>query len=1263
MEISTPVKDNSPWLDKPVFSFWPKFTIEHLLIASILIIAVITRLYNLGARDISFDEVNHVVPSFELYTGQGYVHNPITHGPLQFHLIAASYFLFGDSDFSSRIPSAVFSILTIAFILFAFKRYLGRVGSLVAGTLYLISPMILFYGRYARDEALLGLFGVMLFFYIFFYLEKGRSSSLLIIAALLSLQMTTEETAYIYTAILLIFLGVLFLEDVSRKHWRRRKDKQAFSFAMAALILLAGLGVAASAMEAKANSTTQPFKSAALQSLLPVYQATLIACVALAAIALVVIIYTLLKGLGWNKVKEIRSFDLLLLTFTLILPTLTAFPVKFLGWDPIDYSQAGLIHTSIILVLMTLIAIVVGLLWKPSLWLTSAAIFYAIFTVFYTTFFTNGQGFFTGIVGSLGYWLSQQSVNRGTQPWYYYLFLQLPMYDYLGVAGLILGAIYAGRHKLYSMFPGIAPIAQPAEQPLAEVAAEPIDTAETEIVENVAAEGEALSESSGEPIETEENAPRRLPVMAFFVYFSVMSLIAYSIAGEKMPWLTYYIDMPILLGAGWGIGYLIESVPWPRLANRKGLFALLLAPIFLVSLFMAIGILVGPNKPFQGTTLDQLQTTSTFLFSVLACGLSAWGVLTFLHDWASRDLWRLLGSAFFLVLAILTAHSSYQANYLNYDYATEFLVYAHGAPGPKQILSQVEEISERTTGGKDIKVAYLGDNLYPYWWYFRDYPNKMWIKDDVSKELLNYPLVIADDTTLSKTQSILGDNYVQYDYKRLWWPMMDYMNLTPERVWNAVRDPQMLEALWDIWFNKDYTLYGTLTNNKNLTLATWQPSSGMHFFIKKDIVSQIWEYGSSPVASTTSNVDPYANNYVELSADAFFGQAGTGNGQFADAHGIAVAPDGTIYVTDSNNNRVEHFTADGQFINAWGTLGSVDEGTALDGTFKEPWGIAVGPDGSVYVADTWNYRVQKFSADGKFLAKWGVPGQGESPNAFWGPRGIAVDLVGNVYVTDTGNKRVVVFDANGNYITEFGSYGSDPGQFDEPVGIAVDNNGVVYVADTWNKRIQAFAPDGTGKGFTFSRMWDVDAWDSQSTENKPFLAVDTDGHVYASDPAGYRVLEFTSDGQIVRVWGQYSSGIDGFGNPVGVALDGAGHLWVMDSTNSYALRFSVVASNTVGLGDLPALPTSQTPLSFDSSTNTLVDADHVAYYQLDASMKIWVPVVPESVSKMFSEALYPIQDASGNWTLKTKDNTTVYEWNANTLTWQLLAPVQATTTN
>jgi Predicted membrane-bound mannosyltransferase len=1261
MENSPTVDNQSSWLDHPVFSFLPKFKVEHLIIALLLIVAVVSRFYNLGQRDMSHDEVNHVTPSYDLYQGRGYVHNPVTHGPLKFHLVAATYFMFGDSDFTSRVPDAVFSVATIAFILLAFKRYLGRAGALIAGLLFLISPIMLFYGRYFRDEAFLGFFGVVIFYLVFSYLEKGKVSSLLWLAAMLALQFTSEETAFIYTAILLLFLGVLFLKDVGQQHWKDKRNKNLFAYAMSLVIFLAGLAVVAAAMEAKAHSTTQPFNNTFLQGLQPVYHTVLLVSLGLAVVSVIVTLVSLFIGLGWKMVKGLRSFDLLLVTFTLVLPLLTAFPIKFLGMDPLDYSGTGLIHTSIVLVVMTLIAIFVGLAWDPAVWLSGAAIFYAIFTVFYTTFFTNGQGFFTGIVGSLGYWLSQQSVNRGTQPWYYYVLLQIPMYEYLGAIGLILAIVYAFRHRLFSTLPGISPAMQPAVEvetstdeqlPLPEVSSE-----ET-IPSEMSSGDEIPPEAALQQAEPELVVSKRVPVMALLAFCSIMSLIAYSMAGEKMPWLTYYIMMPALLGAGWGIGYLVETIPWKQLANRQGLFAGLLTPIFLVSFFMSIGSLMGTTRPFSGTNLDQLQATSTFLFAVLAFFLSGWGLMYFLREWKGKDLARLVLAAFLLILTVLTARSSFQANYINFDNAKEFLVYAHGAPGPKEILSQVEEISERTTGGKNVKVAYLGDALYPYWWYFRDYPNKMWYKDNLTKDLLNYPLVIADDTTLTKAQSILGSDYVQYDYKRLWWPMMDYTNLNWTRIKAVFTKPQMLEAIFDIWLNKDYTLYGTLTNNQNLTLATWQPSAGLHFFIKKDIVNEMWQYGTVPAATAPVATDPYANNVVTLTPDLFFGAAGNAQGQFNDAHGIAVAADGSVYITDSGNNRIEHFSASGAFINAWGTAGSVDNGgNAPGGTFKEPWGIAVAPDGSVYVADTWNYRIQKFTADGKFVSMWGTPGQGETPAAFWGPRGVAVDQKGNVYVTDTGNKRVAVFDGNGNFITEFGSYGMDSGQFDEPVGIAVGKSGNVYVADTWNKRIQVFSPDASGSKFTFARAWNVSAWGNQGTENKPFLAVDEAGNVYVADPVGFRVLEFSSEGQIIRTWGQYSSGIDGFGNPVGIALDSAGHVWVMDSANSYALRFSLTSVSMIPSDEIPAIPTANVTLSYDKASSQLVDPANTPYYVLDTTSKLWVPIVPASVSSMFKTQLLPSQDALGNWVLKTSDGAVVYQWDAASLTWKLLSPI------
>ena len=117
MENSSSPESTNLWLDKPVFSFFPHFKIEHLIITILLVVAVISRFYNLGQRDMSHDEVNHVVPSYQLYQGEGYRHDPVTHGPMQFHLIAATYFLFGDSDYASRVPSALFSVATIAFIL------------------------------------------------------------------------------------------------------------------------------------------------------------------------------------------------------------------------------------------------------------------------------------------------------------------------------------------------------------------------------------------------------------------------------------------------------------------------------------------------------------------------------------------------------------------------------------------------------------------------------------------------------------------------------------------------------------------------------------------------------------------------------------------------------------------------------------------------------------------------------------------------------------------------------------------------------------------------------------------------------------------------------------------------------------------------------------------------------------------------------------------------------------------------------------------
>jgi len=110
------------------------------------------------------------------------------------------------------------------------------------------------------------------------------------------------------------------------------------------------------------------------------------------------------------------------------------------------------------------------------------------------------------------------------------------------------------------------------------------------------------------------------------------------------------------------------------------------------------------------------------------------------------------------------------------------------------------------------------------------------------------------------------------------------------------------------------------------------------------------------------------------------------------------------------------------------------------------------------------------------------------------------------------------------------------------------------VADTWNQRIQAFQPDEQDQ-YTPFRSWDLQAWYGQSLDNKPYLAVDGEGRLFASDPEGYRVLEFSVQGEAVRSWGDFGTGITQFGMPAGIAVGPDGEIWVVDTGNSRLMRF------------------------------------------------------------------------------------------------------------
>src|SRR5690606_1157989 len=171
-----------------------------------------------------------------------------------------------------------------------------------------------------------------------------------------------------------------------------------------------------------------------------------------------------------------------------------------------------------------------------------------------------------------------------------------------------------------------------------------------------------------------------------------------------------------------------------------------------------------------------------------------------------------------------------------------------------------------------------------------------------------------------------------------------------------------------------------------------------------------------------------------------------------------------------------------------------------------------------------NHRIQKFTLDGEFAGAFGRSGSPavDDPTGglglFFGPRDVVLLPDNRLLVTDTGNHRLQMLDRDGNFISNVGSFGNQPGQFNEPVGLAAAPDGSIYVADTWNGRIQRLSAELLPVG-----EWRVEAWGSQSINNKPYLDTDSGGRIYVTDPEGYRVLVFSPTGAYLNRFGQFGT--------------------------------------------------------------------------------------------------------------------------------------------
>jgi DNA-binding beta-propeller fold protein YncE len=302
-----------------------------------------------------------------------------------------------------------------------------------------------------------------------------------------------------------------------------------------------------------------------------------------------------------------------------------------------------------------------------------------------------------------------------------------------------------------------------------------------------------------------------------------------------------------------------------------------------------------------------------------------------------------------------------------------------------------------------------------------------------------------------------------------------------------------------------------------------------------------------------------------------------GSGVLSGAESISVSPGGKVFVADTGNGRIQRFSNGGTTEIEWGEYPGA-------GVPDVPTGIAIDGSDNVYITKQATNQIQEFAENGDLLGEYGTGGSGDGQLAH--PQALAIGTDNYLYVADTNNERIQKLDLSGNYVTQWGSFGDcstscSDGQVQDPAGIAVagagPESGNVYVADTGNDRIEEYSPSGV-----FIRKWGVTGTADGNLKSPKGIWIDGSGNVWVADSGNNRVQKFSATGTFLAKVGAYGTGNGQLKGPSDVTIDADGTLWVVDKSNNRIERFTTAGVCESQLGSL-GLETNQfnAPIGID----------------------------------------------------------------------------------
>lgn len=1032
---------------------------EVAIYAAILAAAFLLRFWDLGSRSLHHDESIHARWAWDLLQGN-YRHSPIFHGPLYYHAQGLVFLVFGASDYTSRISPALFGTGLVALPLLLRSR-LGAAGTVAAVAFLAFSPTVVFYSRFLREDIYMAFFTLLAVAALWRYLDDGRERWLVVFALAITGGVTTKEGTFLVVAVFLVYLDLYLASHL-----------------------------AAATLSARDLNT--PLRRFILTGAYAPY--------AWIAAALWPFIAPLRRALDWDELP--RSGDLLVLLGTLVLPLLTPLsrhyllePLGIVDKDRLNWEKSLQANTTTndrlalagLFTVTTSLAAFVGLQWRPRTWAIAFGASAVVYLTLMTSLWTNLDGLVSGPWGSLDYWQTQQHAYRGDQPWFYYDLL-MPAYEFLPLI-LAIGGIWWSLVR-----------------------------------------GDAFSR---------------------FLWAWLLGLwIVLSWAGEKMPWLNTHLAVPTCIIAAYTVRRAWES--WrPNLALTRPAGSLLVVAAAGMAALVPIAFLPG------GVTFVAVRVLIA-LVAIATVGLAA-------RPYGHRSVPAFLIAAVVGALAVFSVRTMIMASFERGDVPKDMLVYTQSSPDIPALRSEIDGLARATGRGFDLPIAVDSTDSFawPWSWYLRDYKNVSWADMTNGPPQGDWPVLLVNTSNVGRVNDVLAASVARYGaarkYPHRWWFPENYKDAMATKqgtvctaqsgdcgpwnvdTWKTIAEGVFRKGWLDTWFHywRDHDpddISGAKGDRRcnscgSVDAFAYFPAN---FDTEKRVLSV------KPVEPPKPTVDK--------SGRPAFGGIGNLPGQFFRPVDVESDGAGNLYVIDSASKKLQKFDSAGNFL----AVVDIRVNPGDPAEQSEPWGLAIGPNGEVVVADTFGYRVRVFDRDLKATATFGkVPDINKPPGQFdlYGPRDAILDRNGNVWVTDTGNARVMVYTLAGQFVKELGSRGANPGQFNEPVGIAIAPDGAIYVADMYNRRVVLLDSSGAYRG-----EFVVQGWGGIAATDKPYLRALRDGRIALSLPSLNQVRVYGRNGDLLST---INPSDEPLSSPYGIAETADGKLWISEGGSGRLRLFAI----------------------------------------------------------------------------------------------------------